>query len=121
MNTDGKQDLSVSIGAPSVANSSAVNERHVIIIGFGLSGRAVVNNVIERGISYIVIETNPATVTRCTPGGLHIIEGDARHPAVLRRAGIDRATDIAVTVPNDRIGLEIVEQARRMNATVRII
>ena len=95
--------------------------RHVIIVGFGLSGRSVVNNVIEQGVSYTVIETNPVTVNRCLPGGLNIIQGDARKPDVLRRAGIERATDVAVTMPNDSIVLEIVQQARLMNPTARII
>lgn len=102
---------------PAVAD----RPRHVIVVGFGLSGRSVVNNVIEQGVSYTVIETNPVTVTRCTPGGLNIILGDARKPDILRRAGIDRATDLAVTMPNDSIVLEIVAQARVMNPSVRII
>ncbi|MEO6436902.1 MAG: NAD-binding protein, partial [Tepidisphaeraceae bacterium] len=70
---------------------------------------------------YTVVETNPITVNRCTPGGLNIIQGDARRPDVLRRAGIDRATDLAVTIPNDAIALEVVDQARHMSPTVRII
>src|SRR5262245_17552738 len=104
--------------APQPASDKA---RHVIIVGFGLSGRSVVNNVIEHSVSYTVIETNPVTVGRCMPGGLTIIEGDARKPDVLRRAGIERATDIAITMPNDSIVLEIVQQARVMNPAVRII
>jgi CPA2 family monovalent cation:H+ antiporter-2 len=96
-------------------------ERHVVIVGFGLSGRAVVNHVIEQGASYTVIESNAEVVDRCIPGGLHILRGDARDPVVLREAGIERATEVAVTVPNDEMTLAVVEQARRMNATVRII
>ena len=95
--------------------------RHVIVVGFGLSGRSVVNSVIEQHISYTVIETNPVTVNRCIPGGLKIIQGDARKPDILRRAGIDRATDVAVTMPNDSIVLEVVRQAKHMNPAVRII
>ena len=95
--------------------------RHVIVVGFGLSGRSVVNSVIEQGVSYTVIEMNPVTVNRCVPGGLNIIQGDARKPDILRRAGIERATDVAVTMPNDSIVLEVVQQARRMNPTARII
>ena len=106
---------------PGGAAATAIAARHVIVVGFGLSGRAVVNQVIEQGISYTVIETNPVTVTRCIPGGLKIIEGDARKPDILRRAGIERATDVAVTMPNDSIVLEVVQQARRMNPTARII
>jgi voltage-gated potassium channel Kch len=95
--------------------------RHVIIVGFGLSGRTAVNAVIEHGISYCVIETNEATVERCERGGLHILFGDARDPEILRQAGIERATDVAVTVPADQITLEVVEQARKLNPTAKII
>jgi CPA2 family monovalent cation:H+ antiporter-2 len=96
-------------------------QRHVIIVGFGLAGRAAVNNVIEQGVSYTVIESNPEVVTRCLPGGLHIIHGDARQPVVLRLAGIARATDVAVTVPDDDAAFVVVAQARKLNATARII
>jgi CPA2 family monovalent cation:H+ antiporter-2 len=94
---------------------------HVIIVGFGLSGRSVVNHVIGRGVSYTVIEMNHTTVERTSQGGLHIIEGDARDPQVLSRAGIERATQVAVTVPDDQTTLEVVGQARRLNPSARII
>jgi voltage-gated potassium channel Kch len=103
------------------AATAAAVERHVIVVGFGLAGRAAVNNVIELGISYTVIESNVEVVDRCIPGGLHIIRGDARDPAVLRQAGIERATDVAVTVPNDAVTLAVVEQARKLSPTARII
>ena len=95
--------------------------RHVIVVGFGLSGRAAANVMEEQNISVSVIEMNPETVDRCTRAGLHIIQGDARDPDILRHAGIDVATEIAITVPNDSITLEVVEQARKMNPTAKII
>ena len=107
--------------ATSAPAAAAALERHVIVVGFGLAGRAVTNNVIEQGISYTVIESNPEVVERCIPGGLHIIRGDARDADVLRQAGIGRATDVAVTVPDDAMTLAVVEQARRLSATARII
>lgn len=116
-----QQQVTGAARAAGAARGPDGRARHVIIVGFGLSGRAAVNAAIGQGTSYTVVEANPATVERCTPGGLHIIEGDARDPDVLRRAGIDRATDVAVTVPEDRIALDVVQQARALNASVRII
>ena len=75
----------------------------------------------ERNISVAVIEMNPDTVARCTKAGLNIILGDAREPDILRHAGIDVATHIVVTVPNDQITFEVVEQARKINPAARII
>lgn len=94
---------------------------HVVIIGFGLSGRSTVNNVIEQNVSYAVVETNPGTVDRCTKGGLNIFFGDARDPEILKQAGIERATDVAITVAVDEIVLAVVEQVRRMNPAARVI
>ena len=108
--------------APAPPSPSAPAHRHVIIVGFGLSGRASANAVEERpDLSLAVIETNPETVSRCTKGGLNIILGDARKEEVLRQAGIERATDVAVTVPSDQITLEVVALARKLNPTAKII
>jgi len=95
--------------------------RHVIIAGFGLSGRACANVLLSRGISICVIEKNPQTVTRCAAGGLQIISGDASDPEILQQAGIDRATEVAVTIPDDKATLLIVEQVRRMNPAAHIV
>jgi voltage-gated potassium channel Kch len=100
---------------------SADGRQHVIIVGFGLSGRSCANVLLARGISICVIEQNPATVERCQAGGLQIIHGDAAEPEILRQAGIERATAIAVTLPDDQAALRVVEQARKLNATAHIV
>jgi voltage-gated potassium channel Kch len=104
-------------------NFSLVNGRvqHVIIAGFGLSGRASANVLLAKGVSICVIEKNMVTVERCQAGGLQIIGGDASDPQVLKEAGIERATDVVVTIPQDALTLKVVEQARKMNATAHIV
>lgn len=117
--TDAAPGTSQGKGA---AGGDAAGARHIIIVGYGLSGRSCAGAIEGReGISMSIIETNAETVARCSKTGLHIILGDARNPEILRRAGIDRATDVAVTVPSDQITLAVVEQARKLNATVKII
>jgi monovalent cation:H+ antiporter-2, CPA2 family len=100
---------------------TSMSARHVIVIGFGLSGRAVANAAEDANVSVSVIEMNMDTVTRCTRAGLNIIHGDARDPDILRHAGIDVATHIAVTVPNDEMALAVVERARVMAPNARIV
>ena len=98
-----------------------MSARHVIIIGFGLSGRAVATAMEDQNVSICVIETNSDTVDRCTKAGVHMILGDAREQDILRHAGIDVATEIAVTSPNDEMTLEVIEQCRKMAPRARII
>jgi voltage-gated potassium channel Kch len=95
--------------------------RHVIIVGFGLSGRACANALLEQGVSICVIEMNSDVVSRCAAGGLQIIKGDASDTDVLRHAGIERASDVAVTIPQDEWAFRVVERVRQMNPSVRII
>src|SRR5213595_2656911 len=100
---------------------AGISSAHVIVTGFGVPGRAVAEWLSRRLVSYCVIERNPDTVVRCTRGGEHIIEGDARDPDVLARAGIDKATLIVVAVPEESTGLEITRAVRALNSKARII
>src|SRR3982751_2711807 len=94
---------------------------HAVIAGFGVPGRAVADLIHAQGLSFCVIEQNDETVERCRKSGLCMVEGDAGDPAVLRKAGLDRAVLFACTVPNDAAMYEAVAEARRLNPRVRII
>jgi CPA2 family monovalent cation:H+ antiporter-2 len=102
-------------------NPSEPKQAYVIIAGFGVPGRSVAESLEAGEVSFTVIERNPATVLRCQRGPMHVIAGDARDTDVLRRAGIDRATVLAITIPDDLAVLDVIEQARRLNPSVRII
>ena len=68
MNRDaapGAAEDSSSASQPVAEAPGALSVRHVIVVGFGVAGRSVVNSVIERNVSYTVVETNTATVSRC--------------------------------------------------------
>jgi voltage-gated potassium channel Kch len=94
---------------------------HAVIAGFGVPGRAVADLVHARGMSFCVIEKNEQTIERCRKSGLCMVEGDAGDAVVLRKAGLDRATLFACTVPDDKAMLAAVEEARRVNPDLRII
>lgn len=94
---------------------------HAVIAGYGLPGRAVAEALREAGIAFCVIERNADTVRRCLRGGVRIISGDATDERTLREAGIERATLFAATMPNDQAVIDAVAQARRINASVRIL
>jgi voltage-gated potassium channel len=102
---------------PCEPNHSA----HTIIAGFGLPGREVADRVHELGHSFCVIELNPTTVQRCSKIDVPIIAGDCTDPAVLTRAGIERATLFIIAIPDEKAALEATTQARRLNPSIRIV
>ena len=94
---------------------------HVIVAGFGVPGRAVVETLHEARVSYCIVELNRSTVERCERFGEHIIEGDASEAETLRRAGIERATMIVIAIPNEQAALATTKLARLLNPQVHII
>lgn len=94
---------------------------HAVIAGFGVPGRAVADLLHARGMTFCVIEENEQTIERCRKSGLCMVEGDASDPAVLRKAGVERAVLFACTVPNDAAMYAAVAAARRLNSKVRIV
>src|SRR3954454_1425475 len=92
-----------------------------IVGGFGIPGREVVDLLEAEGIPFVVVELNGQTVGRCTSAGLNIIQGDIADEQILRTAGIDRATLLALAIPDDQAVLRTIDLARRLNPAVRIL
>lgn len=101
--------------------SDQAGKPHLIVAGFGVPGRVVVDSAEKADISYCIIERNAATVERCASYKDCMICGDAREPEVLKRAGIDRATIVVVAIPDEIAALEVTKSARALNKTCKII
>ncbi|MEN6517673.1 MAG: cation:proton antiporter [Methanospirillum sp.] len=88
---------------------------HLVIIGYGLSGRKIARIARESGIAYTVIEANPETVRHELAAGEPILFGDAAHPGVLRSAGADRARALVCVISDPGAVERIVRAARAVN------
>jgi monovalent cation:H+ antiporter-2, CPA2 family len=99
----------------------AISPSHTIVAGFGVPGRAVVEMLHTQSAAYCIVELNPRTVERCEQFGEHILEGDARDPQTLQRAGIERATLVVIAIPDQAAALEATRVARQLNPTAHII
>ncbi len=94
---------------------------HAVVAGYGVPGRNCADWLARHGWAFTVVERNEEIVGRCGKSGVPILPGDARDEATLRRAGIDRAAVVVVTIPVEAVVLEIVAAVRRLNPTVRIL
>lgn len=98
-------------GGTIVARAEVAARRksgHVVLCGYGTVGQAVANQLVEHGIDVVVIEGSETVVRDLLPvSKVPIISGDATMPAVLARAGIDRASTLIATTSVDALNLEI--------------
>jgi len=94
---------------------------HLIVVGFGISGRLTARAARRERLPYIVIDTNPDTVKEERRRGEPLLYGDASYDAVLEHAGVGDAL-VMVVATNDPIATRrIVQVARGLNPDLRII
>lgn len=111
-------------GAP-VADEGGVKkqdglEDHLIIVGFGISGRHLAQVAHESGIPYTILEMNPETVRRYR-GKEPIAHGDATQPVVLEHLGAERARVLAIVISDPAAVRAITIEARRLNPNLYIV
>ena len=93
---------------------------HVIVCGFGIVGRMVVDSLLEHSINFVIIEVDPEVVKRIEELGYKMINGDATSSRVLKSAGISSAKAIAIVMDNDAKNLFTVLTARDLNKKIFI-
>ena len=87
---------------------------HIIIVGYGLTGRSVARAAEIAGIPFIAIDLDPEVVRteqKNNPAG-QILYGDATHGEILAHAGIVQARALVVTIPEHNLVPGIVHMAR---------
>jgi len=96
-------------------------EDHLVIIGYGVTGKNLANAARNAGIPAMIAELNPDLVAGARKAGNRVVFGDATSREVLEHAGIGRAR-IAVVAINDPVAVrKIVSLIRRLNRELVII
>jgi len=95
-------------------------EDHLIIVGFGISGKHLAHVARESGLQYTILEMNPETVTRYR-NKEPIEHGDASQPIVLEHLGVTKARVLAIVISDPAAVRSIVIEARRFNPSLHII
>ena len=109
-------------GIYPVSETKVVDRKdHLIIIGFGVSGRNVARAARFAGIPYAIIEMNPETVRSEQAKGEPIYYGDATQETVLQNANIKDARIVVVAINDHTATRRITEVIRRLNQKVYLI
>ncbi|MGA7616692.1 MAG: cation:proton antiporter [Thermoanaerobaculia bacterium] len=95
--------------------------RHVIIIGFGVTGSNLAHVLREVKIPYRVVELDGDIVRACRKSGEPIFFGDATRREILELAGIERAAVVVVGISDAMATERIVRFARDLNPSIHIV
>ena len=93
---------------------------HVIVCGFGIVGRKVVDTLVEHNIGFVIVEIDAQVAEKAEELGYKVVVGDATSSKTLRNAGIATAKAIAIVMDNDAKNLFTVLTARDMNKKIFI-
>jgi voltage-gated potassium channel len=94
---------------------------HVIVVGFGRVGQAVVRGLQELDKACVVLDRNPAAEHSIrAAGGVEVI-GDATNEEDLQKAGVGRAAALIAACDEDSENLVVVLTARAARSDLRII
>ncbi|MGD0535481.1 MAG: cation:proton antiporter [Methanoregula sp.] len=112
----------VNTGAPDEIAPEEALSNHIIIAGYGLTGKSVARAATLAGIPYMVIELNPEIIreerSQYRP---NFIFGDAVQEEVLEHAGIRQARTLVVAVSEEAAVPRIIHTARQLSPEVHIL
>lgn len=96
-------------------------DQHVVLVGYGLTGRNVARALSDHGVPFVAIEMNPETVRQERARGVRILYGDAGHADVLRHAGIGKARLLVVAINDAAGGLRVVGTAKALRPDLHLV
>ena len=94
---------------------------HVIVAGYGRSGRAAARVLHRAGIPLVVVEINHSVYGGLASDGFSGIWGDVTGDEILKAARIDAARLLLLTVPDQTTVHLAVQRARSLNSGVSVI
>jgi CPA2 family monovalent cation:H+ antiporter-2 len=93
---------------------------HVVLVGHGRVG-GFVTPVIAGKVPLLVIEDSNDVTEKLKERGIEAIAGNAADPEVIAAANLSKARWLLVAVPDAFEGGQVVEQARRISPSLRIL
>ncbi|MGA9086930.1 MAG: cation:proton antiporter [Methanoregula sp.] len=109
-------------GSPEEIAHEEGLSNHIVIAGYGITGKSVARAATLAGIPYMVIELNPEIIrqerSQYRP---NFIFGDAVQEEVLEHAGIRQARTLVVAVSEEEAIPRIIHAARQLSPGVHIL
>ena len=104
----------------AVAQEQA-DKRHIIVVGYGRVGKFVAEGLSEAKRDFVLIDDQADVVGLAQRAGLPTVKGNAASVEILREAGIYRASQILLAIPEGFESGGIAELAKKLNPEVLVI
>ncbi|RMG67347.1 MAG: potassium transporter KefB [Bacteroidetes bacterium] len=94
---------------------------HTVIIGFGPGGRRIARHLAQQGVPLALIELNERNIQVEDHQYAQVFIGSATDGDVLKRAGIEAAKRVILTIPHVGTAEEVVTKVRKLNHEAEIV
>jgi len=105
----------------SESTEEIVAEGHVVVAGYGRSGRGAVASLLESGIAVGVVESDFVLYADIAEIGVQAIYGDITSPEIQHAAQVGKARAMILTMPNAVTVEMAMERARSLKRELKII
>lgn len=106
---------------PSETIETKAPTGHVLIGGFGRTGRGVAEALAKNGVPLIFVETDYALWSDAKLAGFNGIWGDVTSPEILHAAGIEHARLFLVTMPERTVIHTAIQRVRSVNPRIAVV
>jgi voltage-gated potassium channel len=94
---------------------------HYILCGFGRVGEGIAREFKDRGVPFVIVDSNPEAIERAHKQRYLLVEGDASSDAILLEAGIERAHCLLAASDSDSGNTYIVLTAKALNPRLFVV
>ena len=94
---------------------------HVIVAGFGRSGKAAAHILQRAGVPLVIVELNHSIFGGLGKEGLSGIWGDIAGEEILKAAGVGNARMLLMSLPDQHTVRLAVQRARQLNPRITVI
>lgn len=94
---------------------------HIVVCGYGRSGREVVSALTDRLEPVVVVESNQEATSELTDSRTPVVVGDATQESTLRSAGVERARTLIACLNDDAHNVYTILLARQLNPAIRLM
>ena len=104
-----------------IALQTMAASAHIIICGYGRSGKALATFLAQENIHFIALDLDPRRVKEAAMEGKRVVYGDAAKREVLLAAGLMRAKTLVVTYDDKHSALRILQHVNEIRPDLPVV